>query len=166
MFWKTFKTHHKMRGRNREFQYFPAKIVGKITKCQYLPSKIATFETHKNQLKIRFRKMRFQAQLRNTQKIYSKYKLDPILGGVWKFRFLYLFPASAPNCTLKPIFRPSPRTRLGPGGGLAALWQAALRLAGSRLSWHVLAACLPGACNPLGLEAQRGSVISMRVPLL
>ena len=97
------------------------------------------------------------------KKIDSKYKLDPILGGVWKFHFLYFFPASVPNCTLKPIFRPSPGTRLGPGGGLAALWQAALRLAGSRLSWHLLAACLPGACNPLGLEAQRGFVISMRV---
>ena len=100
------------------------------------------------------------------KKIDSKYKLDTILGGVWKFRFLYFFPASVPNCTLKPIFRPSPGTRLGPRGGLAALWQAALRLAGSRLSWHLLAACLPGACNPLGLEAQRGFVISMRVPPL
>ena len=173
-----------MRGRNREFQYLPAKIVGKITKCRYLPSKIATFEIQKNSTQIRFRKVPFQARLGDTKKfdskydlqkchfrpnseiqkkIDSKYKLDPILGGVWKIHFLYFFPASVPNWTLESIFRPSPGTGLGPGRGLAALWQAAPRPAGSRLSWHLLAACLPGACNPLGLEAQRGFVISMGV---
>ena len=37
------KTHHKMRGWNREFQYLPAKIIGKIVKCQYLPAKTIHF---------------------------------------------------------------------------------------------------------------------------
>ena len=33
------KTHHKMIGWKREFQYLPAKIIGKIVKYQYLPAK-------------------------------------------------------------------------------------------------------------------------------
>ena len=37
------KTHHKMRRWNREFQYLPAKIIGKIVKYQYLPSKTIHF---------------------------------------------------------------------------------------------------------------------------
>ena len=37
------KTHHKMIGRNREFQYLPAKIIGEIVKYQYLPSKTILF---------------------------------------------------------------------------------------------------------------------------
>ena len=37
------KTHHKMRGWNREFQYLPAKIIGKIVKYQYLPAKTIHF---------------------------------------------------------------------------------------------------------------------------
>ena len=37
------KTHHKMRGRNREFQYLSAKIIGKIVKYQYLPTKTIHF---------------------------------------------------------------------------------------------------------------------------
>ena len=37
------KTHHKMRRWNLEFQYLPAKIIGKIVKYQYLPSKIIHF---------------------------------------------------------------------------------------------------------------------------
>ena len=37
------KTHHKMRGRNREFQYLPSKIIGKIVKYQYLPAKTIHF---------------------------------------------------------------------------------------------------------------------------
>jgi hypothetical protein len=174
-----------MRGRNREFQYLPAKIVGKITKCRYLPSKIASFEIQKkidskydlgkchfspdSEIQKKFdskydlQKCHFRPNPEIQKKIDSKYKLDPILGGVWKFHFLYFFPASVPNRTLEPIFRPSPGTGLGPGRGLAALWHAAPRLAGSRLSCHLLAASLPGACNPLGLEAQRGFVISMRV---
>ena len=36
-------THHKMRGWNCEFQYLPAKIIGKIVKYQYLPSKTVHF---------------------------------------------------------------------------------------------------------------------------
>ena len=38
-----FKTHHKMKCWNREFQYFPAKIIGKIVKYQYLPTKTTHF---------------------------------------------------------------------------------------------------------------------------
>ena len=37
------KRHHKMRGWNREFQYLPAKILGKIVKCQCLPAKTIHF---------------------------------------------------------------------------------------------------------------------------
>ena len=37
------KTHHKMIGRNREFQYLPAKIIGEIVKYQYLPAKTILF---------------------------------------------------------------------------------------------------------------------------
>ena len=37
------QTHHKMRGWNREFQYLPAKIIGKIVKYQYLPAKTIHF---------------------------------------------------------------------------------------------------------------------------
>ena len=37
------KTHNKMRRWNREFQYLPAKIIGKIVKYQYLPSKTIHF---------------------------------------------------------------------------------------------------------------------------
>ena len=37
------ETHHKMRCWNREFQYVPAKIIGKIVKCQYLPAKTIHF---------------------------------------------------------------------------------------------------------------------------
>ena len=37
------KTHHKMRGWNREFQYLPAKIIGEIVKYQYLPAKTIHF---------------------------------------------------------------------------------------------------------------------------
>ena len=37
------KTHHKMRGRNRQFPYLPAKIIGKIVKSQYLPAKTIHF---------------------------------------------------------------------------------------------------------------------------
>ena len=37
------KTRHKMRGWNREFQYLPARIIGKIVKCQYLPTKTIHF---------------------------------------------------------------------------------------------------------------------------
>ena len=37
------KTHHKMRGWNREFQYLSAKIIGKIVKYQYLPTKTIHF---------------------------------------------------------------------------------------------------------------------------
>ena len=37
------KTHNKMRGWNREFQYLPAKIIGKIDKYQYLPTKTIHF---------------------------------------------------------------------------------------------------------------------------
>ena len=37
------KTHHKMRRWNREFQHLPAKIIGKIVKYQYLPSKTIRF---------------------------------------------------------------------------------------------------------------------------
>ena len=37
------KTHHKMRRWNREFQYLPAKIIGKIVKYQYLSSKTIHF---------------------------------------------------------------------------------------------------------------------------
>ena len=37
------KTHHKMIGWNREFQYLPAKIIGKIVKYQYLPAKTIHF---------------------------------------------------------------------------------------------------------------------------
>ena len=33
------KTHHKMIGWKREFQYLPAKIICKIVKYQYLPAK-------------------------------------------------------------------------------------------------------------------------------
>ena len=141
-----------MRGRNREFQYLPAKIVGKIMKCQYLPSKIATFEIQKNRLKIRFGKVPFQAQFGNTKKIDSKYdlqkchfrpnseiqkkfdskyKLDPILGGVWKFRFLYFFP---PVCQIahSSVFsdhHPVQDWALGvgwqPSGRQPSDWQAA-----------------------------------------
>ena len=39
-----FKRHHKMRCWNREFQYLPAKIIGKIVKCQYLQLKPYTFQ--------------------------------------------------------------------------------------------------------------------------
>ena len=37
------KTHHKMRRWHREFQYLPAKIIGKIVKYQYLPTKTIHF---------------------------------------------------------------------------------------------------------------------------
>ena len=37
------KTHHKMKGWNREFQYLPTKIIGKIVKYQYLPAKTIHF---------------------------------------------------------------------------------------------------------------------------
>ena len=37
------KTHHKMIGRNREFQYLPAKSIAKIVKYQYLPAKTIHF---------------------------------------------------------------------------------------------------------------------------
>ena len=37
------KTHNKMRGCNREVQYLPAKIVDKIVKYQYLPTKTTYF---------------------------------------------------------------------------------------------------------------------------
>ena len=37
------KTHHKMIGWNREFQYLSAKIIGKIVKYQYLPAKTIHF---------------------------------------------------------------------------------------------------------------------------
>ena len=37
------KTHHKMIGWNREFQYLPAKIIGEIVKSQYLPTKTIHF---------------------------------------------------------------------------------------------------------------------------
>ena len=37
------KTQHKMIGRNREFQYLPAKIIGEIVKYQYLPAKTILF---------------------------------------------------------------------------------------------------------------------------
>ena len=37
------KTHHKMIGWNREFQYLPAKIIAKIVKYQYLPAKTIHF---------------------------------------------------------------------------------------------------------------------------
>ena len=37
------KTHHKMKGWNREFQYLSAKIIGKIVKYQYLPAKTIHF---------------------------------------------------------------------------------------------------------------------------
>ena len=37
------KTLHKMIGRNREFQYLPAKIIGEIVKYQYLPAKTILF---------------------------------------------------------------------------------------------------------------------------
>ena len=42
-FRQLFKTHHKMIGWNREFQYLPAKIIGKIVKYQYLPAKTIHF---------------------------------------------------------------------------------------------------------------------------
>ena len=38
-----FKTHHKMISWNREFQYLPAEITGKIVKYQYLPAKTIHF---------------------------------------------------------------------------------------------------------------------------
>ena len=38
-----FKTHHKMRCWNREIQYLQAKIIGKIVKYQYLPTKTIHF---------------------------------------------------------------------------------------------------------------------------
>ena len=38
-----FKTHRKMKGWNREFQYLPTKIIGKIVKYQYLPAKTIHF---------------------------------------------------------------------------------------------------------------------------
>ena len=38
-----FKTHHKMKGWNREFQYLPAKTIGKIGEYQYLPAKTIHF---------------------------------------------------------------------------------------------------------------------------
>ena len=37
------KTHHKMRGWNRESQYLLTKIIGKIVKYQYLPAKTIHF---------------------------------------------------------------------------------------------------------------------------
>ena len=37
------KTHHKMIGWNREFQYLPPKIIGKIVKYQYLSAKTTHF---------------------------------------------------------------------------------------------------------------------------
>ena len=37
------KTHHKMRGWNREIHYLSAKIIGKIVKYQYLPAKTIRF---------------------------------------------------------------------------------------------------------------------------
>ena len=37
------KTHHKMIGWNREFQYLPAKIIDKYFKYQYLPTKTIHF---------------------------------------------------------------------------------------------------------------------------
>ena len=37
------KTHHKVRGWNRAFQYLPAKIIGKIVNYQYLPAKTIHF---------------------------------------------------------------------------------------------------------------------------
>ena len=37
------KTHHKMTGWNREFQYLPAKIIGKIFKYQYLSAETIHF---------------------------------------------------------------------------------------------------------------------------
>ena len=37
------KTHHKMKCWNHEFQYLPAKIIGKIIKYQYLPAKTIHF---------------------------------------------------------------------------------------------------------------------------
>ena len=37
------KTHHKMKGWNREFRYLSAKIIGKIRKYQYLPAKTIHF---------------------------------------------------------------------------------------------------------------------------
>ena len=37
------KTHHKMKGWNREFHYLSAKIIGKIIKYQYLPAKTIHF---------------------------------------------------------------------------------------------------------------------------
>ena len=37
------KTHHKMIGWNREFQYLSAKIIGKFIKYQYLPTKTIHF---------------------------------------------------------------------------------------------------------------------------
>ena len=37
------KTHHKMIGWNREFQYLPAEIIGKIVKYQYFPAKTIHF---------------------------------------------------------------------------------------------------------------------------
>ena len=38
-----FKTHHKMKGWNREFQYLHAKIIGKFVKYQYFPTKTIHF---------------------------------------------------------------------------------------------------------------------------
>ena len=42
-FRQMLKTHHKMRGWNREFQYLPTKIIGEIVKYQYLPAKTIHF---------------------------------------------------------------------------------------------------------------------------
>ena len=39
LFCQMLKTHHNMIGRNREFQYLPAKIIAKIVKYQYFPAK-------------------------------------------------------------------------------------------------------------------------------
>ena len=45
VFWQSFKTHHKMRGWNREFAYLSARIVGKTSKYQDLSAKSTTFDS-------------------------------------------------------------------------------------------------------------------------
>ena len=142
-----------MIGRNREFQYLPAKIVGKITKCQYLPSKIATFEIQKKidskydlgkchfrpnseiqkkiDSKYDLQKCHLRPNPEIQKKIDSKYKLDTILGGVWKFRFLYFFPPvyQIAHSSLFSDHRPGQDWALGvdwqPSGRQPSGWQAA-----------------------------------------
>ena len=66
-----------MRGRNRKSQYLPAKIVGKITKCRYLPSKIATFEIQKKiDRKYDLGKCHSRPDSEIQKKIDSKYDLQ------------------------------------------------------------------------------------------